>query len=325
MKAILSFCSFLVVLFILNEATFTVPEHQQAIILELGKVYGNPVTKAGLHWKKPFIQDIKYFDKRILQWDGARGEIPTKDKKFIWVDTTSRWKIANPLMFYRAVRDIDNALFRMGPIIDGATKDTVSSFALIESVRNSNAIFDDIEEHRSGARGGLIDKEVNDLLPDEYSRDVRKISHGREQLSEMIAKRAREKLVDLGIELIDVQLRSIGYQKSVESKVFQSMIAERQQIATKILSIGKGEEAKIYGQLDLQLKKIESQAFRTAQNIRGEADAQATQIYADAFGEDPDFYSFQKNLQIYREQLAEKGQLVFSTSSQFFKLLKSGK
>ncbi|MDD9951192.1 MAG: protease modulator HflC [Zetaproteobacteria bacterium] len=323
MRTVLYFLGFLALLVLLNMSTFTVPEHQQAIILELGKVYGDPVTKAGLHWKKPLIQDVKYFDKRILQWDGSRGEIPTEDKKFIWVDTTARWRISNALHFYRAVRYIENALFRMGPIIDGATKDTVSSFSLIESVRNSNAIFEDIKDHRKG-NAHSVEGDVMDTLPDEFSRDVREVSYGREKLSEMIADRARAKLVDLGIELIDVQLRSIGYQESVESKVFQSMIAERQQIATKIRSIGKGEEAKIYGQLDLQLKKIESQAFRQAQNIRGEADAQATQIYADAFGQDPEFYSFQKNLDVYRQTLGEKGRLVLSTDNHFFKLLHGG-
>lgn len=328
MRSLSSLIAFVIVMFLINASTYTLPEHQQAILLQLGKVKGDPVVEPGLKFKLPFIQEVKYFDKRILQWDGVRGEIPTKDKKFIWVDTTARWRIANALAFYKAVRDIPNALPLMGSIIDGATKDIVSNNDLIESVRNSNSIFKDIEENKSEAKKRLEEQENSDsdnVIIEELISDVKPVKSGREKLSEMIATRARTKLrQDYGIELIDVQLRSIAYQENVEKKVFQSMISERKQIATKIRSAGKGEEAKILGQLDLALKKIESEAYRQSQALIGTAEAEAIGIFASSLKRDPNFYEFIKNLDAYKNTIAKKGEFILSTDSAFLELLKKG-
>ena len=326
MKNLASLLGLIVLLFLVNVSTYTVQETEQAIILQLGKVSGDPVTKAGLHWKLPFVQEVKYFDKRILHWDGEVGEVPTRDKKFILVDTTARWKIKDALLFYRSVRDINNARFRMGSIIDGATKDTISSHDLIETVRNSNKIFSDIEENKRALKeqGETEDVSEVDTVLDEFVSDVKKVYRGREKLSEMIAERAGKTLADLGIELIDVQLRRIAYQEKVEQSVFKSMISERKQIATKIRSAGEGEKARVLGQLDLTLKKIESEAYKKAQEIKGLADAESIAIFADALKEDPSFYEFVKNLEVYQNTLSKNGQFILTTDNAFLKLLKNG-
>ena len=325
MKNLISLVILALIMVVLSASTYTVPEHQQAIILQLGKIAGDPVTKAGLHFKIPFIQDVKYFDKRILQWDGERGEIPTKDKKFIWVDTTARWRIKDALVFYKASRDISSALFRIGTAVDGATKDLVSNYDLIESVRNSNNIFKDIEENKLSAQETRNqDEDSDDAILDDFIADVQSVSVGREKLSEMIAERARVNLDGFGIELIDVQLRSIAYQENVEAEVFKSMISERKQIATKIRSSGKGEEAKILGQLDLALKKIESEAYRKSQLLKGKAEAESFRIYADSLKEDPDFFEFTKNLEVYRNTISKNGEFILSTDNAFLELLRKG-
>ena len=326
MKNLISLIILALLMILLNASTYTVPEHQQAIILQLGKIAGDPVTKAGLHFKIPFIQDVKYFDKRILQWDGERGEIPTKDKKFIWVDTTARWRIKDALVFYKASRDIPSALFRIGTAVDGATKDLVSNYDLIESVRNSNSIFKDIEENKLSAQKtqGKDDLDSEDAILEDFIADVQSVAVGREKLSEMIAERARKNLDEFGIELIDVQLRSIAYQENVESEVFKSMISERKQIATKIRSSGKGEEAKILGQLDLALKRIESEAYRKAQLLKGKAEAESFKIYADSLGKDPEFFEFTKNLEVYKNTISKNGEFILSTDNASLELLRKG-
>ena len=199
---------------------------------------------------------------------------------------------------------------------------------MIESVRNSNSIFKDIEENKSEAKKRLEEQENSDsdnVIIEELISDVKPVKSGREKLSEMIATRARTKLrQDYGIELIDVQLRSIAYQENVEKKVFQSMISERKQIATKIRSAGKGEEAKILGQLDLALKKIESEAYRQSQALIGTAEAEAIGIFASSLKRDPNFYEFIKNLDAYKNTIAKKGEFILSTDSAFLELLKKG-
>ncbi|MBI2602369.1 MAG: protease modulator HflC [Deltaproteobacteria bacterium] len=322
-KNILSLISIVVLLFLLDSSTFTLPEYQQALILQFGKVQGDPVTRAGLHWKVPFVQEVRYFDKRILQWDGERGEIPTKDKKFIWVDTTARWRIHDALLFYKAVRDIPNAILRMGTILDGVTKDTVSSFNLIEAVRNSNNILEDIRHNRSEAEKRQL-SDSSDTTMDELTTDVESIQTGREKLSELISSRARRELESFGIAIIDVQLRSIAYKEVVEQKVYHRMISEREKIATKIRSSGKGEEAKIVGQLNLKLKQIESEAYRKAQTIKGRAEAEAAEIFAGALKADPAYFEFIKTLDAYKKTLKDRGEFILSTDNAFLKLLKRG-
>ena len=295
----------ILLLILLSASTYRVEELEQAIVLQFGQVKGEPITESGLHWKLPFIQNIRKFDKRILHWDGARGEIPTLDKKFIWVDTTARWRISDALQFYRAVRDVDGARSRMDTVLDGITPDTISAYNLIEVVRTSNDIMRDVDENRKEALKDPDNEEAAVQL-DELTADLPKVSYGREKISELIAARARKELQSFGIHLIDVQLRSIAYREKVEQKVYNRMISERRKIATKIRSNGKKERLKILGKMDLKLKEIESQAYRKSQEIRGKAEAESISIYAASLKKDPSYYSFVKTLETYKNTLAKK-------------------
>lgn len=314
---------FVVALILVFGSTYTLPEGRQALITQFGKVMGKPVTGAGLHFKVPFIQEVRYFDKRILEWDGDPNQIPTKDKKFIWVDTTARWRINDAMKFAETVRTESAAQTRLDSILDGATRDVISNHNLVEAVRNTNTLLDQIKKRKQEAE--KIESEptkvVDVELEEEITGELEAISVGREKLSAMIHVRAKEKLGDLGIELIDVQLRRIAYEKSVEEKVYERMISERKRIAEKIRSMGKGEQAKIQGKLNRDLKEIESTAYRKSQEIKGRAEAESISIYARSVGQDSGFFEFTRTLDAYKKTLKGKGSFVMSTDSDFLKLL----
>ena len=306
---------------ILNSSLYVLSPENQAVITQFGKPVGRPVVESGLHFKKPFVQDVRKVDRRILTWDGFPTEIPTKDKKYIKVDTTARWKVVDALTFIQTVRNERGARARLDAILDATTRDVISSHNLVEAVRNSNSILSKIKE---------VKKEINNrkklgesIVEEEISGEIEKISVGREQLSASIALEAEKELKKFGIKLIDVQLRRISYEKSVEQKVYERMISERQRIAQKIRSIGLGEKAKIEGRIDRDLKKIESEAYKKAQKLRGDAEAKATTIYAKALKEGSDFYSFQRSLSAYKKSIkAGKTKLIISNDSEFLKFLK---
>jgi len=310
---------------ILYASAYTLPEGRQALITQFGKVMGKPVTSAGLHFKVPFIQDVRLFDKRILEWDGDSNQIPTKDKKFIWVDTTARWRINDAMKFAETVRTESAAQTRLDSILDGATRDVISNHNLVEAVRNTNTIMDQIKERKQQAEKRAKEPvkgiDVLEVEEEEITGELEAILVGRERLSEMIHTRAKDKLTDLGIELIDVQLRRIAYEKSVEGKVYDRMISERNRIAEKIRSIGKGEQAKIQGKLNQDLKEIESTAYRKSQEIKGRAEAEAISIYARSLGQDPNFFEFTRTLDAYRKTLKDKGSFIMSTDSDFLRLM----
>ena len=307
-------------------AVFTVKEGQQAFITEFGKIRGNPITEAGLHFKVPFIQDVRTFDKRILQWDGEAEQIPTKDKKYIWVDTTARWRIDNVIRFAQTVQNERTAANRLDGILDGVTRDTISSYNLVETVRNSNLILDKIAQIK---KTSAPDNETNpdsalttsstELGSDDISGEVEVISIGREELTKQIISSASQALADIGIELLDVQLRRVSYEESVEQKVYERMITERQKIAARIRSFGQGEAAKISGRLNLKLKEIESEAYRQAQELKGEAEAISIRTYAEALSKDPDFYEFQETLSSYISTLKTNTSFVLSSESPYLK------
>jgi len=308
----------------LRSSFFMIPEGTQVLITQFGEIQGEPITKAGLHFKMPFINDARYFDKRILTWDGDQEQIPTKDKKYIWVDTTARWRIKDLRKFAETVQSEQGARNRLDGILDGVARDTISNHNLVEAVRNSNAIFENIAAKKvardTQIAGGGVDA-VAAAIEEEVTGDIEKIAKGREQLSKLIVERARTELAPFGIELIDVQLRRIAYEKSVEDKVYDRMISERNRIAEKIRSIGKGEQAKIAGTMNRDLKEIESEAFRKGQEIKGVAEAKAVAIYAKAMGGDPEYYELVRTLEVYRNTIPAKGHLVMSTSSGFLRML----
>lgn len=305
---------------VLKGTFFELNEGRQAIITQFGKPVGDPITEAGLHFKIPFIQEARFVDKRILSWDGFPNQIPTKDKKYIKVDTTARWRVVDALKFIQTVRNETGARARLDAILDSATRDVISNHNLVEAVRNSNAIIEKIEEKKA-----LVEKlkaEGKPVIEEGVSGEIEKIKVGRENLSEMIVKSAEKELLAFGIDLIDVQLRRISYEKSVEAKVYERMTSERQRIAQKIRSIGQGEKAKIEGRLQRDLREIRSQAYKEAQVIRGVGEAKALKIYAQSLSKDPDFYQFLKTMEVYKDSIQDRTKFLMSSDGELFKFFK---
>lgn len=301
---------------VLNNSIYIVSEWEQAIITQFGRPVGTPVVKAGLHMKVPFIQRVRRFEKRILNWDGYPNQIPTKDKKYIMVDTTARWRITDPLLFLQTVQTEAGARLRLDGILDAATRDTISSHNLVEAVRNSNKIIENLAAAAKAGKGATPGDE------EEVVGEIEAVSVGRESLSAMIIQRGKAGLSEFGIELIDVQLRHISYESSVEAKVYERMISERQRIAQKIRSVGLGERSKIQGKISKDLQKIDSEAYRTAQQIQGEADAKAIRIYAQAMGSDPSFYEFVRTLEAYKKAFPAGTKMILSTDNRFLDLMR---
>ena len=304
-----------VIAFILmSSSLFVINEHQQAIITQFGRPIGRPITKAGLHFKLPFIQIVRYVDKRILTWDGEPNQLTTKDKKFIGVDTTARWKIVDALRFIQTVQDERGARSRLDAVLDAKTREVISSHNLVETVRNTNDIFKELEIRQKNAEATDVEEEV--------VGEIEKIKVGREQISQIIVQKATDELRELGIELVDVQLRRISYEQSVEQKVYERMISERKRIAEKIRSIGQGEKAKIEGRLSQDLQLIESLAYKKSQEIKGQAEAKAIKIYADALKKGPRFYEFIKTMEAYKETFKggeKKAKFILSSDAKFLK------
>ena len=296
-----------IVLLVLIDSIYVVTEMNQVIITQFGEPIGGAVTKAGLHMKVPFVQKANYFEKRWLEWNGDPNQIPTKDKKYIWVDTYCRWRISNPLVFFQRVRDERGGQSRLDDVVDGETRNIIANHDLIEIVRSSNRKFELSEE------AALLD----------LSGVIGVIEVGRLKLSRLILENASKITSEFGVELKDVQIMRVNYVEEVQKKVFDRMIAERQRIAAKYRSEGDGKSAEIRGQKEKELKRIQSEAYRQAQEIKGKADAEATKIYAQAYNLDPEFYQFMKTLETYRTALEKETWLLLSTDSEFLKYLKS--
>jgi membrane protease subunit HflC len=297
----------IVIIIVFSSTLYIVSETNQVIITQFGEPIGEAITKPGIHLKIPFIQKANYFEKRWLEWDGDANQIPTKDKKFIWVDTYARWRISDPLVFFQRVRDERGAQSRIDDVIDGATRNAVANFILIEIVRSSNREFELTEEI---AILGI-------------SEAIAKIETGRERIAQIILEKSSEITPEFGVDLKDVRIKRINYVEEVQRKVFDRMIAERQRIAAKYRSDGDGQSAEIRGEKEKELKRIQSGAYRTAQEIMGKADAEATRIYAQAYNRDPEFYQFMKTLETYRASLDKETWLLLSTESEFLKYLRS--
>ncbi|MGB9005842.1 MAG: protease modulator HflC [Candidatus Aminicenantales bacterium] len=307
LKTILFIVLIVIVLLAVSGLFYIVTETNQVIITQFGKPMGGAVTKPGIHLKVPLIQKANYFEKRWLEWDGDANQIPTKDKKYIWVDTYARWRISNPLVFFQRVRDERGAHSRLDDIIDGETRNVVADFDLIEIVRSSNRPFEQTEESAILERVG----------------ELGLVTSGRQKMARLILQESQTIMPEFGIELRDVQIKRVSYVEEVQQKVFDRMIAERQRIASKYRSEGDGKSAEIRGQKEKELKRIQSGAYKTAQEIKGKADAEATRIYAQAYSPDPEFYQFWKTLDTYRATLDANTWLILSTDSEFLKYLKS--
>jgi membrane protease subunit HflC len=319
-KSAVTLVFFVAILIVLKGTFFELNEGRQAIITQFGKPVGAPITEAGLHTKLPFIQEVRFVDKRILSWDGFPNQIPTKDKKYIKVDTTARWRVVDALKFIQTVRNETGARARLDAILDSATRDVISNHNLVEAVRNSNSIIEKIEEKKASIE--KLKAEGKPVIEEGVTGEIEKIRVGRENLSEMIVKSAEKELTAFGIALIDVQLRRISYERSVEAKVYERMTSERQRIAQKIRSIGQGEKAKIEGRLQRDLREIKSQAYKEAQIIRGSGEAKALKIYAQSLSKDPQFYSFMKTMEVYKDSIQERTKFLMSSDGELFKFFK---
>jgi membrane protease subunit HflC len=293
-------------LIVLSNSLYVVDMTQQVIITQFGQPIGDAVGDPGLKIKVPFIQKVNVFDKRILEWDGSPRQVPTRDKRYIWVDTFARWRIIDPLKFMQSVTDESGAHARLDDVIDAITRDLLTSHDLIEVVRNTDRAMEIFE----------LD------VPREAQVEI---MIGRLGITREVLLRASAQMPRYGIELIDVQIKRVNYVEEVRQKVYERMISERQRIAERYRSEGQGQSAEIRGQKEKELQRITSEAYRTAEELKGKADAEASAIYAEAFGRDPEFYSFLKTLESYKTTLDAESTLILTTDSDYFRFLKEMK
>ena len=291
-------------LVVLNQTLYTVGETEQVILTQFGEPVGEPVVEPGLHVKVPFIQRPNYFEKRFLEWDGSPNQVPTRDKRFIWVDTYARWRITDPLLFFQRLRDERGAQSRLDDILDGETRNAVARHDLIELVRSTNRDPDDVP----------IESEEEAVI-------LEAIERGRREITRDILATAAGRTADLGIELLDLRLKRINYVEEVQKDVFARMIAERQRIAAQFRSEGQGESARIHGERERELAQIQSEAYRQAEELRGQADAAATSVYAEAYNRDADFYAFTKSLETYEKTMDPETFFILGTDSELLRFL----
>ncbi|MGK0238843.1 MAG: membrane protease subunit HflC [Candidatus Pelagisphaera sp.] len=297
--------------FVLYNSAYTVSETQQAIITQFGKPVGDPITEAGLHFLTPFVQDVNMIEKRILEWDGQPTEMPTKDKTYISVDTFGRWRISDAKQYFLRLRDERSAQSRLNDILRSETLNAIANHELIEVIRTT-------KDRQVNGDGSLIDTPGNIGV-------LNPITQGRAQIEQEIFENAAGKLTDFGIELLDVRFKRINYNESVQRNIFDRMISERQQIAARFRSEGAGEAAKITGKRERDLQEIESEAYKEVQTVRGQADAEATEIYASAFNQSAksvEYYEFVKTLETYEAMFSDDTTLILSTNSDLFKYVK---
>jgi membrane protease subunit HflC len=296
----------LAALFVLQSAMFTVAEHEQVLVTQFGRIVGSEQAP-GLHWKTPFVQDVHTFDRRWLPWEGAANQIPTRDKKYIWVEVFARWRIADAVKFYKRLRDEQSAQSRLDDIIDGEVRNVVASHDLIDIVRSSPRVFE---------RGDEIDN-------NEEEKDAFLPKLGREQIAQLVLNKSAQVMPDYGIELADIKIMRVNYVDSVQQKVFQRMISERLRIAQRYRSEGKGRSAEVEGRVERELLRIRSESYRKAEEIRGKADATAAAIYAEAYNRDPELYGFLKSLETYRDVIDEETEIILSTDAPMLKYLRA--
>ncbi len=294
---------------VLANSFYTIDETEQVIITQFGAPQGEAVTEAGLQMKVPFIQKVNRFDKRFLEWDGDQNQVPTKDKKFIFVDSYARWQITDPLQFFRRLRDERGAQSRLDDILDGETRNAVASHNLVELVRTSN-------------REPDLDAEIFEIIED----SLETINVGRIAIQDIVLELANERTQDLGIEILDFRFKRINYVENVRQTVYDRMVSERNKIADLFRSEGQGEASRIEGEKERELLEIQSEAFREAREIQGRGDAEAASIYNEAYNRDAttrELYKFVKAMEAYETAFDKQTSIFLSTDSEFFKYLKS--
>lgn len=296
----------LVVLICAYACFYTVNEAEQVVVTQFGEPK-RVVKEAGLHFKKPILEQVNVFEKRILEWDGNPTQVPTLDKRYIQIDSFARWRIEDPLKFFQAVRDESSAHGRLDDIINSSVRNQISNHLLIETIRSSNRPM----LMMAGLEGEKVD-------------ELQNVEKGRGKITELIFAEAVPAAKELGIELIDIRIKRVNYVEQVRKAVYERMIVERKRIAAKYRSEGEGKMMEIYGQKEKEEKQILSEAYKKAQGIMGKADAEAIKIYAEAYSKDPEFYSFLKTLESYEQNLKDSSTVILSTDSDYLKYLKSG-
>ncbi|BDD00873.1 protease modulator HflC [Persicobacter psychrovividus] len=294
---------------LLSQSMFIVNETEQVVITQFGKPVGQAITSPGIQFKVPFIQTTNYFDKRYLEWDGDPNQVPTKDKKFIYVDTYARWQITDPLQFFKRLTNERGAQSRLDDILDGETRDFIANHDLEEAIRSTNR-----------------EPMVADSLGDGVGDKLRKIRVGREKIQQMIQESSNRQAQDLGIKVLDFRFKRINYISDVRKQVYERMKSERFRIADKFKSEGSGAASKINGEKERELKRIQSEAFRKAEEIKGQADAKAAAIYANAYNKNAqsrDLYSFMKSMETFENTFDGQTSVILSTKSDLYKYLKS--
>jgi modulator of FtsH protease HflC len=292
---------------VLLNSIYILDETKQAIVTQFGRPVGDPRTDPGLNFKVPFLHKVQFFDKRYLEWDGDKNQVPTKDKKFIFVDTYARWEITNPLQFFIRLRDERSAQSRLDDILDGETRNAVASHDLLDLVRSSNREPEITEEFM----------EEIEILED--------ISVGRARIEKIVLEKANERTADLGVRILDFRFKRMNYVDEVRDRVYDRMISERNRIADQFRSEGQGEARKIEGNKERDLAQIQSEAFKLAEEIKGRADAEATDIYASAYNKNRtsvDLYKFLRTMESFEKSMDENTSLVISSDSEFFRYLK---
>lgn len=304
---IITIISAAVVLICLKASLYVVDIRLQAVITQFGKPI-RTITEPGLYVKVPFVQEIRYFDKRLLEWSGVPSDILTRDKENIGVGTWARWKITDPLKFYTSLGTEARGQGVLDEVIESAVKNVVSAYTLKEVLRNTNRKLE------------YTTKEL------EEAEDIKKvlIKMGRDKIVEEIRKMATRALEGrYGIELVDVRIKYINYVEAVIPKIYDRMRSERIRIANKYESEGRKEEAEILGSMKRELERIESEGYRIAEEIKGQADAEAVKIYAEAYEKAPEFYSFTKTLETFESTFNKQTQLILTTDGDYFRYLKS--
>jgi membrane protease subunit HflC len=307
-KYILIIILAILALITLSQTIYVVPETQQSVVTQFGRPVGEAVSTPGLRAKVPFIQRVHFFEKRFLEWDGDPNQIPTRDKKFIFVDTYARWQITDPLQFFKRFTNERGAQSRLDDILDGETRDFIANHNIEEAVRSTNR-----KPDTSATTVDFIEDSLMNIVV------------GRENIQQMILQSANKRAQDLGIEILDVRFKRINYVEEVRNQVYERMRSERFRIADKFRSEGQGNASRINGEKERELKSIQSEAFRTAQEIMGEADARAAAIYADAYDKTPaarDLYAFMKSMETFRNTFDSTTTVVLSTDSELYRYLK---
>jgi len=306
-KILVQLVILIVAIILIVQSTYIVKETEQVVITQFGKPVGEAQITPGLKIKVPFVQKTNYFEKRYMEWDGDPNQVPTKDKKFIFVDAYARWQITDPLQFFKRLTNERGAQSRLDDILDGETRDYIANHDLEEAVRTSN---------RMPALSGLVGEEVGDTLTE--------IIVGRQKIQDMILESANLKANDLGIEILDFRLKRINYVKEVREQVYERMISERFRIAEKFRSEGQGEASKINGEKERDLKTVQSEAFRTAEEIMGKADARAASIYAGAYNQTTaarNLYSFVRSMETFGNTFDSTTTIILSTDSELYRYL----